>query len=111
MAEFACNLFALNEAERQRHQAVFQEMQGHLQSVQELPDGYALAFPPQPAVLMLLAEFVSRERRCCPFFTFEIRVEGDDTPFWLKLTGEEGIKPFLEAEMNLSSLVQMRQHP
>jgi hypothetical protein len=86
-------------------------MQGSLQSVRELPDGYALEFPPQPTLLMLLAEFIARERRCCPFFIFELRVEAEDGPFWLKMTGEEGIKPFLQAEMNLSTLLQAKRLP
>jgi len=38
------------------------------------------------------------ERRCCPFLSFELHwKQGDDAAPWLRLTGPEGTKAFLEA--------------
>jgi hypothetical protein len=104
---FACNLLALSQEERSRHALVTQTLLAAVQHMQELPDGYALQFLPQPALLALLAEFVLRERLCCPFFAFAIQVEPAGGAFWLHLTGGEGIKDFLLAELNLSSFISI----
>ena len=71
----------------------------------ELADGYAFRFPPKSPLLLLLAEFVSRERLCCPFFSFALKVDAGGKPFVLSITGPSGAKEVLYAELNLSTLV------
>jgi hypothetical protein len=61
----------------------------------ELPDGYAFRFRPDTGILLGLAEFVRRERLCCPFFHFEIALEANEGPLWLRLTGSEAVKEFV----------------
>ncbi len=99
----ACNLLALSQEQRKRHAHVTHEVMSAAQRLQELPDGYAFQFPPQPELLPLLAEFIARERLCCPFLAFAIQVEPEGGPFWLHMTGRPGVKDFLQAEMDLSS--------
>jgi hypothetical protein len=41
-----------------------------------------------------VAEWIALERRCCPFFRFQLDVEGETGPVWLRLTGA-GVKEFL----------------
>jgi hypothetical protein len=45
--------------------------------------------------ILTAAEFISRERLCCPFFDMELAVSGADGPTWLRITGGEGVKDFL----------------
>jgi hypothetical protein len=47
---------------------------------------------------MTAAEWVSLERKCCPFLAFEIEQPKDQGPVWLRITGPEGVKAFIEEE-------------
>ena len=64
--------------------------------VQEIPDGWAWRLPSTPEVLFLLAEELNVERLCCPFVTYTLEVEPNRGPFWLRMTGGEGVKAFLK---------------
>ena len=94
-----CDLTALSEAERREHTRVSEEMFAALQDVQELPDGYGFRFPATMAMLQTLATFVARERKCCPFYDFTMKVEREGGPLWLHLSGREGVKAFIRREM------------
>jgi hypothetical protein len=48
-----------------------------------------------------VAEFVGRERLCCPFLTFMLDVAQDQGPLMLRLTGAAGVKDFIRAELDL----------
>ena len=98
---FACNMLALDAEGRRRHIAVMGQMRAAIKETQELSDGYALRFPSDQSTILLVAEFISRERLCCPFFTFELVVEKEDGPLWLRLRGREGVKKFIKAELGI----------
>lgn len=65
----------------------------------ELENGYAFRYSSEAEVLVALAEYVSLERLCCPFFDFAIEVGRDGGEVWLRMTGPEGAKGVLEAAM------------
>jgi hypothetical protein len=65
--------------------------------VRELADGYALRLPAENGMILSVAEFITLERMCCPFFSFELEVGRDEGALWLKLTGREGVKEFLKS--------------
>ncbi len=96
---FACNRLALSPEARARH---FNELGPALralhQSVRELPDGYEFEFAPSAATYKLLAEWAGGEYLCCPFFDVDLRVTREGGPFWLRLTGREGVKQFIRAD-------------
>jgi hypothetical protein len=98
---FACNMLAISVEQRPLHEAIIEELRRAIQEIRELPDGYAFRFTANEQTLMMLSEFISRERLCCPFFTFELIAEAGERPFWLKLRGEDGIKQFITAELNV----------
>lgn len=100
---FACNLLALTPEERRAHAEVTARLGQEVIQVRELPDGYAFGLRPEAETIRQLAQFVTNERLCCPFFTFTIRVEPGGGPVWLHLTGPEGIKPFIQAEFTWSA--------
>jgi hypothetical protein len=95
----ACNLNALSPGERTRHGEAAAALFAAVVEAHELPDGYGFQLPPESSTLVLAAEFVSRECRCCPFFTFIIELEPAGGPLWLRLTGPEGVKELLLAEL------------
>ena len=96
---FACNRLALTPAQRKRH---FEELGPALRLLRigerELPDGIEFKFPPDMKTYQTLAEWVAGERLCCPFFDIDLRAEREGGPLWLRLTGREGVKPFIQAD-------------
>ena len=94
-----CDLTALNEAERREHVRVSEEMFAALQELKELRDGYGFRLPATAEMLQTVVTFIARERRCCPFYDFTVKVEREGGPLWLHLTGREGVKEFVRREM------------
>lgn len=96
---FACNRLALSPAARHRH---FDELGAALRklrkNVRELPDGYEFEFPSDAKTVAALMEWADGERLCCPFFDIEVRMEAENGPVWLRLTGRKGTKQFIEAD-------------
>ena len=91
-----CDLSAVPVADRERLMAAVPPLFQAVREVHELPNGYAFGFPNEPGRLMALAQFVDNERLCCPFYTFVLEVEPSGGPFWLRMTGGEGVKEFLQ---------------
>lgn len=98
---FACNMLALTKTERATHQKLSRALFAAVQERRELPNGYAFRLP--AASLVKAAQWVALEGRCCPFFTFQVDVAKNEGPVWLRVTGSEGIKPFIRAEFQLDS--------
>jgi hypothetical protein len=98
---FVCNMLALDAEGRRRHSAVTKKMKAAVKEMKELPDGYAFRFPAEQSTILLTAEFIARERLCCPFFTFELAAEQEDGPLWLRLRGRDGVKDFIKAEFGI----------
>jgi len=95
----ACDLTAIPPDERPAHESNSRHpLFEVVQEVRELPDGYALRYAAEhfPA----LASFIAAERLCCPFIAFTFEVAAQRGPIWLRLTGREGVKEFLMAELN-----------
>ena len=46
----------------------------------------------------MLTEWSIQERDCCPFFDIEIQLDREGGPMWLRLTGREGTKEFIQTE-------------
>jgi hypothetical protein len=95
---FFCNRTALTAEQRQRQQELGKSLRSALLGVQELPDGYEFEFAPGRANYQALAEFTPMEHACCPFFDVSIRLERENGKLWWRLTGREGVKPFIRAE-------------
>ncbi|MGH2544748.1 MAG: hypothetical protein ACRDIB_18305 [Ardenticatenaceae bacterium] len=94
----ACDLTAIGSPEQQaRHQALSERLFSSALEVQELPDGYAFRFPAE--YYTMVTAFIANERLCCPFFTFTLEVTPERGPLWMRLTGRDGVKAFLGAEL------------
>jgi hypothetical protein len=98
-ASFFCDMSAIPLASRTQHIAITKEVFGAAQAIRELPNGYAFQLPNVKGLLMKIAAFIDNERLCCPFFSFTIEVEPAGGPIWVQLTGCDGVKPFIQAEL------------
>lgn len=81
----ACTLSA--DERRARGQEIG-ELFGRATGREELPDGYAVAFPGGDETAHALLTFVIAERACCPFFTFELSFPSPHAEIWLRIRGE-----------------------
>jgi hypothetical protein len=97
----ACNLNALDRGQRQRHQSLTVQLRAATQETRELPDGYSFGLPSDEMTIQRTAEWITLERRCCPFISFELEVGREGRPLWLSLTGREGMKAFLKTEFGV----------
>ncbi len=91
-----CDLSAVSAADRERLMAAVPRLFQAVQAVHALPDGYAFRFANAPGRILALAEFIEHERQCCPFYAFALEVEPGGGPFWLRLSGGDGVKEFVQ---------------
>jgi hypothetical protein len=102
VSPFACNAFALSPEIRKRH---FEELGPALlklkKNMRELTDGYELEFPADNTTYQLLTEWAFQERLCCPFFDIDLRLDRENGPLWLRLTGRPGTKDFIKEEFGI----------
>jgi hypothetical protein len=88
---------------QERKRTVLASLQKLVLEQKELPNGYAYRFKGTDATLDELITFVKTERQCCPFFDFGLLIQPDEN-VWLELTGPEGAKDFIDAEIELTSV-------
>jgi hypothetical protein len=96
----SCNWSALSAVQQERQRTLHRQLRADVEEVVELEDGYAFRHSPDRAVLVAVAEFVSNERLCCPFFEFVITVERAGGAVWLRIAGAGEAKQVLGAEMS-----------
>jgi hypothetical protein len=100
-APFACNVGALNKDQRARYSILTKQLISEKQEVRELSDGYAFRFAGSSEHIKDLAEFITYERLCCPFFDFDLTVERNEGSLSLKLRGREGVIDFIKSEFGI----------
>jgi hypothetical protein len=94
----SCNLNAFDKEHRRRHQFLTAQLRAAVLETLELPDGYSFRLPSDEATVQRTAEWITLERRCCPFLTFGLEAGRENGPLWLSLTGREGVKSFLKID-------------
>ena len=92
----ACDLDAISASDRPRYNELRKMLAASAIGKRDLPDGIAIKISTERMALTQLAEWISFERKCCPFFEFKIDVAPESGPVWLSLTGRPGVKEFLE---------------
>ncbi len=91
----ACTLSEADLKVRSREVA---ELFAHAAAVEELPDGFAFAFPGSDEWAHQLLDFVVFERACCPFNSFGLRFSSPHDAIWLDVRGERAeVKEMLRA--------------
>lgn len=104
----ACDLTVFTPEQRERLRGLVRQVFDACRQADELPDGFRLRFPagsatapgaPGDAALALaVTEWITLERLCCPCITFAVEFEAARGPLTVRMTGPDGIKPFLLAE-------------
>lgn len=84
-------------ADQQEHwvKELAPKLYGAVQEIKELPNGWAWRLPSTSEILLLVAQDLNIERLCCPFVNYTLEIEPNKGPFWLRMTGGEGVKEFL----------------
>jgi hypothetical protein len=100
-SKFYCNIKALTPEEREHLKQLGGKLTAARKAVVEMEKGYEFQFSPPNATVAELADWVSMESKCCPFFDFHIDLENEGKLLCLRLTGEEGIKQFIRAEFHV----------
>lgn len=91
---------AIAPAERGAHERLTRRLLSEAATAsRELADGLEFRFPAEEYEAVM--HFIARERLCCPFLRFTIEVSPARGPVWLRMTGPDGVTPFLRAELNL----------
>ena len=98
---FFCSLTALTIAERLHHKDLSQKVHAGVKEIRELSDGYAFRLGGERQTIAMVADWISLERLCCPFFTFQLEIGSDPNPIWLRITGREGVKQFMQSEFGI----------
>jgi hypothetical protein len=96
-----CNINGIPPHERAHYAHLVEALRHAIQERRELPNGYALRMDTKKIGTNQLAQWVELERKCCPFFEFEIRWTPQNEAVWLHLTGPEGVKDFILDEFGL----------
>lgn len=92
----ACDPHALSSAEQEYWvKEIVPKLYSQVQEIQELPNGWLWRLPNTAEVLTLVAQDLNMERLCCPFVRYTLEIEPHHGHFWLRMTGEEGVKEFL----------------
>ena len=101
VSPFFCNLSALDQEQRKRHDFLARDLFPKRLEIKELPDGYGVRFPNNSLLLIALSEWIILEQLCCPFLTLGLELQRDQGPIWLRATGEDGVKNFLRTELGI----------
>jgi hypothetical protein len=96
-----CNINGIPPQERTRYRRLVETLRHAILERRELPDGYAFQMDTKQIDTGQLVEWIELERRCCPFFGFEVHWDRKNGPVWLHLTGSEGVKDFILNEFGL----------
>jgi hypothetical protein len=93
-ASYECRLDVFDATDQHRYATLRAALKAAVTEVRELADGYAAHLTPDPAVFRQVAEWITLERRCCPFLA--LGLDWSDTgDVWLRLTGGPGVKTYL----------------
>jgi hypothetical protein len=97
-----CGLDRLDGTEQGRYGALRAAMRLAVEETREVPDGYAIRLRPDVTIFRQVAEWISLERRCCPFLCLTLQWS-DRNAVWLTLTGGPGVKEFLAGRLAVNS--------
>ena len=99
---FACRLDAFTPAERKRWNELLLDLRKAVTRFEELPNGYAVIMEASSPGAAILEEFVTLERKCCPFLTLHLPEKPAATERVLEITGAPGVKEFLASQWSSS---------
>ena len=97
-SRFYCDRSAIPLTQIARKVILSRRLRASIRHTRELPDGFEFELGSGPASIQDVAEWVSTERLCCPFFNIGLQLTHDRGPMFLRLTGDSGVKQFIQSE-------------
>lgn len=97
---FYCVRNALPPEQMHHKEELNQKLRSLHRTRHELENGYEFEFPSDPSVIHAVVEWAALEKFCCPFFDIDLRLQRENGPFFLRLTGREGVKQFIRSEFS-----------
>lgn len=94
----ACNLKAIPAVERSHYNELTKRLRTAVQERRQIPRGYAFRLDGKTIGLREVGEWMSMERLCCPFFSFQLSAAAQDEHWVLSLTGPTGAEALIEEE-------------
>ena len=94
-APIACDLTVFSISERMEHLALARSLLQQVSEVVEHNDGFTFVFEKSPHLELQVVNWVSKEKRCCPFFSFELSSVNTPPLLNLKISGPDGAKEIL----------------
>jgi hypothetical protein len=98
----ACNLGALTAAERHEHTALTGKLFAAVTKRSDIRGGYAFQLDRKRVSVAEVGQWVALEKRCCPFFDFRFQFDRNGGPMTLSLSGRDGVRKFIVAELGLT---------
>jgi len=107
----ACNLRAFSTAERTDWRKRLDQVLRSVSAVHDLSEGYSFQIDPHRTSFLDVAQWIDLERKCCPFFVFELALDGGAGTIQLNLRGREGVKQFIASDFQSLFSRLARQSP
>ena len=85
--------------QRNEYKRIWGELETRRLGITELEYGCEYQFQGDSETLHFINEWVSIERKCCPFLTFSVIASNEEEPVLLQLTGNEEAKVFLRTDI------------
>ncbi len=97
MGDLHCNL--PDTEFRIRKATLVGELKSLALTRQEISNGYRYTFSGSDQLIDLLIAFIKAERQCCHFMEFSLSTNGTSGHTFLELTGPEGVKEFIDKQI------------
>jgi hypothetical protein len=94
-----CNPAAISAAQRPRYNTLVNCLRSAVRHRSELSDGFSYLLDSERITLAEVAEWITFERLCCPFLTFQLEVK--ETLSHLALRGPIGTKAILREAFSI----------
>ncbi len=92
---FACDLTALEPAQRSTHRDVLETLRTECIGLTEQGDAIALRYPARPDLLRAAGEWIGLERECCGFLSFQLSAASGDDTFTIRVGQGAEVKAFV----------------
>ena len=106
-SRFFCDLTALSTEQRKEYQTLLPKLVKMSQGVVENERSFRFHFANTEENLASAAQFMFFEGQCCAFIDFDLRVGGEEDQASLEMSGPEGAKEFLRAELQPLMLIDL----
>jgi hypothetical protein len=85
-----------NHEQAKRREEIANDIFKGAEGVRELKDGFSFRYPGTDEWVSKISKFIMSERKCCPFFTFELLFAKNGGPVYLHMRGSKDAKEFIK---------------